>query len=107
MIILPLLLLGFSACGSSRHAAAPVVPDTITIRNFAFSPGTVTVSPGATITVQNDDESTHTVTATNKAFDTGNIAGGGRRTFTAPAKPGRYPYICEIHQYMTGTLVVS
>lgn len=41
------------------------------------------------------------------AFDTGDIAAGATVHFTAPSKPGTFPYRCNIHQFMTGTLTVS
>jgi len=91
--------------GASSSGA--VSGHTITIKNFAFSPDTVTVSPGAAVSVTNDDQVAHTVTSSMGGFDTGNIASGQSKTFTAPNTPGRYSYICSIHQYMTGTLVVS
>jgi plastocyanin len=72
-----------------------------------FSPATLTVAPGATVKVTNTDQVTHTLTASNGAFNTGNIAAGQSGTFTAPKTPGRYSYICSIHQYMSGTIVVS
>ena len=72
-----------------------------------FSPMSATVAPGATVTVTNKDSVTHTLTATKGQFDTGDIAGGQSKTFTAPMKPGTYSYICNIHQYMMGTIVVS
>ena len=81
--------------------------DAITIQNFAFSPTDLTVAPGATVTVTNKDQVTHTLTATKGGFDTGDIPAGQSKTFTAPKTPGTYPYICSIHQYMSGTLVVS
>jgi plastocyanin len=86
---------------------AALTPDTIVIKNFAYEPATRTVAPGATITVINQDSAPHTVTAGDKSFDSGTIAGGQRGTITAPAKPGSYSYICTIHQYMTGTLIVK
>jgi plastocyanin len=57
--------------------------------------------------VNNTDNSSHTLTADNNAFDTGVIAAGGTATFTAPTTPGDYPYICSIHTYMHGTLTVQ
>ncbi|WP_232248533.1 cupredoxin domain-containing protein [Streptacidiphilus rugosus] len=79
----------------------------ITISNFAFQPGDLTVAPGATVTVVNHDSTAHTVTASGGGgFDTGHINGGASGTFTAPTKPGSYPYICTIHQFMHGTLTV-
>jgi plastocyanin len=91
--------------GSTSTGAAGT--DSITIHNFTFSPDTITVSPGATVTVTNKDQVTHTLTATNGGFSTGDIASGQSKSFTAPKRAGTYSYICMIHQYMTGTLVVS
>ncbi|MFC1405610.1 MULTISPECIES: cupredoxin domain-containing protein [Streptacidiphilus] len=76
------------------------------ISDFTFAPSALTVSPGQTVTVVNHDSSTHTVTAGDKSFDTGDIAPGKSGSFTAPTKPGSYPYICTIHQFMHGTLTV-
>jgi plastocyanin len=105
------MVIGLTACGGSAQSGeaprAALAPDTIVIKNFAFEPMTLTVSPGAMITVDNQDGAAHTVTATNKAFDTGNIEGGQKLQFAAPATPGTYPYLCSIHQYMTATLVVK
>ena len=99
-----------AACGSSTTSRAPAaaVPGTsITIKNFAFSPATLSVSPGARLTVHNEDAATHTVTSVSNAFNTGDVAPGATVTFTAPTSPGTYAYICMIHQFMHGTLVVN
>jgi plastocyanin len=102
-----------AACGggapsptSSRGAGAAVAANTVTISNFMFSPMTEAVAPGATVKVVNKDAVTHTLTAMGGQFDTGDIAPGQTKTFTAPAKPGSYHYICNIHQYMMGTIRV-
>lgn len=101
-----------AGCGSSGSTTStdttPTAANMIVIKNFAFAPTTLTVAPGAKVTVKNEDSATHTVTASNKSdFDTGDIASGATKTFTAPAKPGTYTYICSIHQYMQGTLTVK
>jgi plastocyanin len=100
---------GGGSSPTSRPATSGVsAPDTITIKNFMFSPMTLTVSPGAKVTVLNQDSAAHTVTASgDKKFDTGDVGPGKTATFTAPAQPGSYGYICDIHQYMSGTLVVK
>ena len=95
-----------------ESSAKPVTGTTITgtsitIKNFAFSPSTLTVAAGARVTVHNDDSATHTVSAVSGAFNTGDVAPGGTVTFTAPATAGTYPYICMIHQFMHATVVVS
>lgn len=115
--MVPLLFL--SACGSSgtttSRAAAPtsvtsVSAITVTIQNFAFHPAKFTVSPGATITVINDDEVIHTLTADNAepgAFNSGDVTKGVAVSFPAPTKPGTYPFHDHLRSYMTGVLTVS
>lgn len=115
MLIVGALLAG---CGSSHKAASPSTSSpagsapaggaVIVIKNFAYSPVSLTVTPGATVTVKNEDVAPHTVTSSGSGkFDTGTINPGGSATFTAPTAAGTYPYICSIHQFMHGTLVVS
>ncbi|MGW2371110.1 MULTISPECIES: cupredoxin domain-containing protein [Kitasatospora] len=79
----------------------------ITIKDFAYSPASLTVSPGQTVTVTNQDTDGHTLTASDKSFDTGTIAPGATASFTAPQQTGAHPYICDIHPFMHGTLIVS
>lgn len=114
-ILLALLCLGLlTGCASTTSpqatppatSASTPTPNTIVIKNFAFTPMNVTVPPGAKITVHNEDTATHTLTATNKAFDTGDIQPGGTATVTAPTTPGTYSYLCQIHQFMQGSIVV-
>ncbi|MFE4256552.1 cupredoxin family copper-binding protein [Streptomyces sp. NPDC056910] len=78
----------------------------VTIKGFAFHPATFEVGPGTKITVTNEDSATHTLTADDKSFDTGDLAQGKSATFTAPSKPGSYSYICTVHPNMKGTLTV-
>lgn len=102
-----------AAAGSGSRAAAGSAPassaaDTIVIKNFKFQPANLSVAPGTMVTVRNEDSVTHTVTdkADPKLFGTGDIAAGQAKTFKAPGKAGSYVYLCTIHQFMTGTLVV-
>lgn len=92
--------------GGGGSAVAPAA-NTVVIKGFAFEPGSIAVAPGTKITVLNQDQATHTLTADDKSFDTGTIAGGRSAEITAPTKPGTYSYVCTIHQYMTGTLTVT
>ena len=109
----------FVAFGGGRESAGPgssassvssgsSTGTSISISNFMFSPMTLSVKPGATISVTNKDSATHTLTASGQGgFNTGNISHDQTKTFTAPTKPGIYQYICNIHQYMMGTINVS
>jgi plastocyanin len=94
---------GSSSSGSSSDAGSTA--STITIKDFSFTTPP-SVSPGATVTVHNEDGTAHTVTADKgKAFD--DPATPGTSTFTAPTEPGSYPFHCNIHPEMHGTLVVQ
>lgn len=65
------------------------------------------VRPGAKVSVMNMDGEAHTVTAdTGSAFDDMATA-GAVTTFTAPSKPGSYPFHCTYHSNMHGVLVVK
>jgi plastocyanin len=123
-LLLPglILLLVLAACSSSSSASAtpsatatgssasqkPGTTDTIVIKNFMFSPDSLTVAPGAAVTVKNEDSVTHTLTdkTDQSAFNTGPVGPNQTKTFKAPDKAGSYPFFCMIHQFMTGTLVV-
>ena len=76
----------------------------ITIKNFEYI-GPDAVAPGTKVTVKNEDSTSHTVTADGE-FDIV-VEAGSTATFTAPSKPGEYPYVCLFHANMTGTLVVK
>jgi plastocyanin len=95
-----------AAPGTSQAAGAGTATSAavITIKDFAFTTP-ASVSPGAKITVHNLDGLAHTVSADNgNAFDS--PAPAGNSSFTAPSKPGSYPFHCTIHPEMHGTLVV-
>jgi plastocyanin len=78
---------------------------TVAVSNYAFSPATVTVRAGTRITFTNHDATAHTATADHGAFGTGTIAPGHSRTIEI-RRPGRYPYHCLFHAFMTGTITV-
>jgi plastocyanin len=86
-----------SSSGGSGSGAA------VSIKNFQFSPNPILVKAGSTLTVTNHDGTTHTLTANDKSFSTGNLDGGARATIKIGA-PAKYAYHCEIHNYMTGRI---
>ena len=105
-----------TACGGGEGADSGSEPPgfggahgatSITISNFMFMPMSLSVEPGASITVTNKDSTTHTLTATDGKFDTGDLAPNQTKTIKAPMAPGSYHYICNIHQYMMGTITVK
>jgi plastocyanin len=86
-------------------AASPQTP-TISIKDDAFTPKTLTVTAGQSVTFVNDDDDAHTVTAVDGSFDSKGLDTGSvwRHAFT---KPGSYQYFCELHPFMQGTVVVK
>jgi plastocyanin len=111
MVLASALCLGLMFTGGLASPAGAATKSqtsvTITIQNFTFKPSHVTVKPGETIKVVNKDGVTHTLTSLTNKFNTGDIGSGKTKSFTAPKKAGHYPYHCEIHQFMTGTVTVS
>lgn len=80
----------------------------VTIDNFAFTPATITVSVGSTVTWTNHDDIPHTVvdadapkTVKSAALDTDETY---KRSFNSP---GTYHYFCSLHPHMQGTVVVK
>lgn len=90
-----------SSMGSTGTTAAL----TIHIKSFAYT-GPGTVPAGASVTVMNMDTEAHTLTADDGSFDAV-VKAGTSVTFTAPSKPGTYPYHCTYHANMHGTLSVK
>ena len=116
VIFLSLILSGSNGCtktstymtGTTPTPSATAGPGTnaVFIQGMLFSPATISVSAGTTITWTNKDAVTHTVTSNSGAFNSGNIAPNGTWAFTF-AVPGTYNYACTIHSSMTGTVVVN
>jgi len=80
----------------------------VSIVDFAFTPKTITVPVGTTVRWINNGNAPHTVTSTSspKAFDSGTLNSGDtfQHTFTTA---GQFPYRCNIHPSMTGTVIVE
>ncbi len=79
--------------------------------SFAFSPATLTISVGTTVTWTNMTGAPHTVTSDDgKSFDSGIntpiSAQGGTFSFTF-TKAGTFAYHCQFHTYMMGTIIVK
>ena len=91
---------------ATASAGAPVAANTVSIQNFAFSPGDITVRTGTTVTWTNNDQEAHTVTATDHSFSSPPLSPGDNYHFTF-TKPGTYHYLCTIHPFMTATVVVT
>ncbi len=78
----------------------------IEIRNFTFSPSTITVPLGTTVIWINRDSSQHTVVGDNLSFQSGILSTDQSYRYTFN-QTGTFTYHCSIHPSMTGTIVVT
>ena len=93
-----------AALGSTQ-SAAPSPGATVHIKDFAYHAATLAVTAGTTVRFVNDDGEAHTVTATDKSFDSAGLDSTDSWTHTF-TKPGTYAYFCALHPYMKGTVIV-
>ncbi len=85
----------------------------ITIQNFAFSPASITVPRGSTVMWTNQDSVQHqiindatTTSGQGQIFESNPIGQGQSYSFTFNTA-GTYPYHCNIHPSMKGTVIVQ
>jgi LPXTG-motif cell wall-anchored protein len=77
----------------------------VTIADFSFTPALITIHVGDTVTWTNHGPSAHTATANNGSFNTGVLQKGQSASHTFNTA-GTFSYICSIHPFMHGTVVV-
>lgn len=100
------LACGFALAGLLDAAFAATV--NVSIQGFAFSPQTPTVNVGDTVVWTQNDASTHTVNSTAAPFDlnSGNLGRTATYSHTFNSV-GSFPYRCNIHTSMTGSITVQ
>ena len=91
---------------SAGPPSAPVAGTAVSINNFAFVPVTLTVHRGDSVTWINHDEEPHTVAADDGSFHSPGMDSNATYSYTFTT-PGNYDYICGIHPFMHGTVVVT
>jgi LPXTG-motif cell wall-anchored protein len=78
----------------------------VSVIDFAFSPSSVTISVGETVTWTNNGDNTHTTTDSG-VWDSGNLTPGQSFSHTFDTA-GTFNYLCTIHPtLMTGTITVT
>ena len=92
--------------GSDEMVAAAAPTATIEIANFKFAPPNVTVGAGTTVIWKNADDSPHRVADINGAYASAALDTEDSFSHTF-ATPGLYKYICSLHPYMKGEIVVK
>jgi plastocyanin len=90
---------GLAASSAGSSAA------TVEIKSFAFAPQEITVSPGASVTWVNHDETAHSVASTSGKFSSQGLDSDDHYTFTFE-QDGDYAYVCSLHPHMVGVVHV-
>jgi plastocyanin len=89
----------------ATSAAMAASTHEVKIEGMQFSPATITVKRGETVTWRNNDVVPHTATAAGR-FDSGAIPPG--KTFSKKmARAGVYDYVCIYHPGMKGRIEVK
>jgi plastocyanin len=98
-----------AACGGGGYGdpatAKPAAAKLVEMTNSTFTPQSVEVKVGETVSFVDGDEIAHTATAEG-TFDSGTLRAGKTFTFKA-TKAGTISYVCLFHPGMTGTINVS
>ena len=96
--------------GSATSTQAPPEVSAGTVQvgivNFKFTPDSLTIKVGTTVNWTNHDDIAHTVSFTGSGVHSDVLARNG--AYSHPfAAPGTYAYICSIHPFMHGTVIVT
>jgi plastocyanin len=100
---------GYSTDGyGTTTQPSNVPPNTVVMSGMSFTPASITIQRGTTITWRNDDTFIHTSTSDSTGWNTGDVAGHASAT-TQFNTAGTFRYHCVYHQAMgmVGTVVVQ
>jgi plastocyanin len=81
---------------SPDRVAGAAAAFAVSIGDNFYSPKTISVTAGDTVTWTNGGTVQHSVTAQGGSFDTGVFGPGGSRSVTF-STPGTFPYYCTVH----------
>lgn len=109
------LALGLAACGGTDEGTDETTAigggngtatTAVEIVEFSYGPDPIEVEVGDAVTWTNEDSAPHTATADDGSFDTGTLDKGKGKSVTFK-EAGTFPYFCEIHPTMHGTVEVA
>jgi plastocyanin len=89
-----------------RLAAAGDGATIVLAKGFMFSPASLTIKAGSTVTWTNEDDEPHTIVSDAGLFRSAALDTNESFSFRF-ATPGTYHYACSIHPRMLGQIVVE
>jgi plastocyanin len=90
----------------SAPAADAPNANRIVVKDFMFTPNSLTIKAGSSVTWSNQDDEPHTVVSDAGLFRSGAMDTNESFSFKFD-KPGTYHFTCSIHPRMVGTIVVQ
>jgi plastocyanin len=113
-LFVSMIALSLSGCGNNTATndgnalngveSEPAVSGLIVIKDFSFSPESLLVKQGATVTWVNGDTSPHQISS--EIFDSPAFDKDESFSFVFN-DPGSYSYACAIHPSMKGKIIVK
>ena len=109
-VMAAMMALGLSACALATDPAnnteSKAMAATINVDNFSFSPATLTVTAGTTVTWTNHDDIPHNIVERDQKFKSKALDTDDSYAHTF-AEPGTYEYFCGLHPKMVGKVIVE
>lgn len=81
--------------------------NSVSIQNYAFSPATINVKKGTTVTWTNQDSVQHDVTSDNGTGPKSELLAKGKSYSYTFNDVGTFAYHCTPHPYMKATVIVT
>jgi plastocyanin len=102
----------FAACspdpgGSADEVGAAAQNGAVEMADIAFTPASVTITTGSTVTWTNNDTVPHTVAFSDEAPQSSETVDPGGTFEATFAEAGSYAYVCTLHPGMEGVVEVA
>lgn len=93
---------------SSSSESSTATANTVEIKDMAFTPASITVKKGTTVTWTNKDGVEHDVVETDgKTGPKSDLLANGKSYSFTYDTVGTFAYHCSVHPSMTGTVIVT
>ncbi|MGQ0843076.1 MAG: cupredoxin domain-containing protein [Sporichthyaceae bacterium] len=96
-----------AATEPAEDAPAASGKGTVTMTDNEFSPTTVSVKPGQSVSIVNSGAIVHNLVDRKNQIDSGDVEPDAKGTVKAPEKAGSYRFVCTYHAGMEGTFKVA
>ncbi|HEB12325.1 MAG TPA: hypothetical protein ENI11_01450 [Actinobacteria bacterium] len=106
VLILVLGLTALTGCGQKTAPGKATKAKKVSIVDSTFKPADTPLLKNGKVTWLNDDSLQHTVTADDNGFNSGQLSEGEVFEYKF-SKIGSFPYHCENHPEMKGSIVVE